>query len=83
MRFQIERNRRLYAEAWPGLGLLHRDERLAVAAAAELYGAILDDIEGHDYDAFTRRAHVGTARRLRRLPSIWQRSRSVCRPTIS
>lgn len=83
MRFQIEHNRRLYAEAWPGIGLPHRDERLAVATAAELHGAILDDIERHVYDAFTRRAHVGTARKLCRLPSIWQRNRSLGRPTIS
>jgi 15-cis-phytoene synthase len=83
MRFQIERNRRLYAEAWPGIGLLHPDGRLAVAAAADLYRAILDDIEAHDYDVFTRRAHVGTLRKLMRLPSIGLRSRSQCRPTIS
>jgi phytoene synthase len=83
MRFQIERNRRLYAEARPGIGLLQRDSRLAVTAAADLYGAILEDIEAHDYDVFTRRAHVTTARKFGRLPAIWQRSRSVCPPTIS
>jgi 15-cis-phytoene synthase len=54
MRFQIARNRRLYAEAWPGVALLNPDGRLAVAAAATLYRAILDDIEAHDYDVFTR-----------------------------
>ncbi|MEO0169106.1 MAG: squalene/phytoene synthase family protein [candidate division WOR-3 bacterium] len=36
---------------------MHRDGRFAVTAA-ELYRAILDDIEAHDYDVFTRRAHV-------------------------
>jgi len=83
MRFQIARNRRLYAEAWPGIGLLHPDGRLAVVAAADLYRAILDDIEAHDYNVFTRRAHVGAARKLSRLPSIWQRSRNLCGPMIS
>ena len=75
MRFQIDRNRRLYAEAWPGIGLLSREGRLAVAAAAELYRAILDDIEAHDYDVFDRRAHVSAAGKLGRLPGIWWRSR--------
>jgi phytoene synthase len=75
MRFQIARNRRLYAEAWPGIRLLHADGRLAVAAAGELYRLILDDIEAHDYDVFHRRAHVNGVNKLRHLPGIWWRSR--------
>lgn len=75
MRFQIERNRRLYAEAWDGIALLNPDGRLAVAAAGELYRAILEDIEAHDYDVFHRRAHVSTGEKLSRLPGIWWRNR--------
>jgi len=75
MRFQIERNRRLYAEALPGVRLLDPDGRFAIAAAGELYRAILEDIEAHDGDVFRRRAHIGTAGKLRRLPGIWRRSR--------
>jgi phytoene synthase len=71
MRFQIARNRRLYAEARPGIALLHRDGRFAVAAAAGLYQAILDDVEAHDYDVFHRRAHLSAWGKLRRLPAIW------------
>jgi phytoene synthase len=74
MQFQIERNRRLYAEAWPGIALLNADGRFAIAAAAGLYRAILDDIEAHDYDVFRRRAHVGGWEKLRRLPGIWWKS---------
>lgn len=74
MRFQIERARRLYAESLPGVALLHRDGRFAVAAAAELYRAILDDIEAHGYDVFSRRAHISDARKLARLPGIAWRS---------
>jgi phytoene synthase len=81
MRYQVARNRRLYEEAWPGLSLLHADGRLAVAAAAVFYRAILDDIEAHAYDVFSRRAHVGTAAKLRRLPGLWWWSRTQCRPT--
>ncbi len=71
LRFQIERNRRLYREARPGIALLHRDGRFAVAAASDLYAAILADIEAHDYDVFHRRAHVIAWGKLRRLPGIW------------
>jgi len=75
MRFQIERNRRLYSEARPGIALLNRDGRFAVAAASELYCAILSDIEAHDYDVFNRRAHVSAWGKARRLPGIWWRNR--------
>jgi phytoene synthase len=77
MRFQIQRNRRLYAEAAPGIALLDPDGRFAIAAAAELYRAILEDIEAHDGDVFSRRAYVSTWGKLRRLPGIWWRSRSL------
>jgi phytoene synthase len=75
MRSQIDRNRRLYAEAWPGIALLSRDGRLAVAAAGALYRAILEDIEAHDFDVFHRRAHVSAWDKVRRLPGIWWRTR--------
>jgi phytoene synthase len=75
MRFQIARNRRLYAESLPGVDLLHRSGRFAIAAAAELYCGILEDIEAHDYQVFTRRSHVDRWGKLRRLPGIWWRVR--------
>lgn len=75
LRFQIERNRRLYVEARPGIALLSRDGRFAVAAASELYSAILNDIEAHDYDVFNCRAHVSAWGKVHRLPGIWWRYR--------
>lgn len=75
MRYQIARNRLLYKEALPGIRCLNRDGRFAIAAAADLYQAILTDIEAHDYDVFTRRANIGKWGKLRRLPGIWWRSR--------
>lgn len=74
MAFQIARARQLYAEAMPGLALLQRRGRVAVAAAAELYRAILDDIEAHDYDVFSRRAHINGRQKVIRLPGIWWRA---------
>jgi phytoene synthase len=75
MRFQVARNRQLYAEAWPGIELLSRNGRFSIAAAADLYRAILTDIENHDYDVFNRRAYIGTWGKLRRLPKLWAQSR--------
>jgi phytoene synthase len=75
MRFQVTRCRRLYAEALPGVRLLHPRGRLAVAAAAELYLGLLVDLRAHGYDAFTRRAHLSAWGRLRRLPGLWWRWR--------
>jgi phytoene synthase len=75
MRFQIDRNRQLYREAHPGISMLDPDGRLAIAAASDLYSAILDDIERHDFDVLNRRAHVSTGRKLRMLPRIWLRAR--------
>ena len=73
MRFQIARNRQLYKEAWPGIALLDKDGRFAVAAAAELYRGILDGIEAHDYDVFHRRAYVSAWDKLRKLVALWWR----------
>jgi phytoene synthase len=74
MQYQIERARRLYAEALPGIAMLSRRGRPAVAAAAEFYRAILTDIEVHDYDVFTRRAYVSDRDKLFRIPAIWWRA---------
>jgi 15-cis-phytoene synthase len=74
-RFQIARTRELYAEALPGIQMLNREGRFAVAAAGELYRAILNDIEEHDYDVFHRRAHISRWGKLLRLPGIYWRSR--------
>lgn len=67
MRFQIARARRLYAEALPGIELLHPDGRFAVAAAATLYESILDDIEAHDYDVFRRRSFANRKLKMKAL----------------
>lgn len=77
MRFQIERNRRLYAEALPGIAKLHPSGRFAIAAAAELYQAILAEIAARDGDVFSRRVELSAWNKLRRLPGIWWRARHM------
>lgn len=69
MRFEIARAHRLYEEAWPGIGLLQADGRLAIAAAAEIYRAILGRIERNDFDVFGCRAYVPL---YEKLLILWQ-----------
>lgn len=75
MRFQIDRNRRLYQESWPGIAMLQREGRLAIAAAARFYAGILDEIERRDYDVFTHRAHVSFLGKASKLPRLWWQTR--------
>jgi len=77
MRFQIERNRRLYAEAIPGIAKLDPSGRFAIAAAAALYQDILDVIAARDGDVFSRRARPHTWSALPRAVSLWWRSRGA------
>jgi phytoene synthase len=56
--------RRVYRYAEDGIALLAPRSRACVATALTLYSEILDRIEDSDFAVFSRRATVGTARRL-------------------
>jgi phytoene synthase len=71
MEFQIDRAHALYNAAMPGIGLLPKDSRAAVTAAAIVYRGILGKIRAANYDVFTRRAHLGMGEKLCALPGIW------------
>jgi 15-cis-phytoene synthase len=73
MRFQIERARRLYTEAWPGIRLLDADGQIAIAAAADIYRRILAVIERNDYDVFTQRASLSGWEKMISLPQLFVR----------
>jgi 15-cis-phytoene synthase len=75
MAFQVGRNRQLYAEAMPGIRLLAAEGRFAIAAAANLYEAILGKIETNGYQVFQQRAALSKWGKLGRMPGIWWRSR--------
>ena len=77
IRFQISRACRLYAEALPGIAYLAPHGRFAIAAAAELYQAILEDITRHGGDVFGRRAYVNRWQKASLLPGIWWRSKTL------
>jgi phytoene synthase len=80
MRFEIDRARRLYREAFPGIALLSRHARPAVGAAALLYQAILDRIESIDYKVHEERAHTTGWQKLLMLPGILLRVVFLNRP---
>ncbi|MEO9013921.1 MAG: phytoene/squalene synthase family protein [Terrimesophilobacter sp.] len=62
---QHEITRRTYQFASEGIAMLAPRSRPCVATAVTLYSEILDRIEDSDFAVFSRRATVGTARRLR------------------
>jgi len=75
MKFQIERTRKLYEEAWPGVKLLEREGQLAIGAAAVFYQGILDAIETNDYEVFNKRASLSAWEKIKRIPSLWWKVR--------
>ncbi|WP_285625034.1 phytoene/squalene synthase family protein [Kineosporia sp. NBRC 101677] len=64
LKFEIERTRRLYAFAEPGIDMLHPTSRDCMYTAFTLYGEILDAVERIDYQVLSRRASVPITRRL-------------------
>ncbi len=77
MKFQIDRTRQLYEESWQGVKMLEPEGQLAIGAASVFYQGILEDIEKHDYDVFTRRASLGALGKLSRIPSLWWKVKSL------
>lgn len=89
MRFEIDRNRRLYREADAGLPALPPASRRCVATARVLYARILEQIEAADHDVFARRARVASpakavlAARMavsRDVLAVVRRDRAAARP---
>lgn len=62
---QIASNRAIYRRAEEGVDMLAAVSRPCVRTAYVLYSEILDRIEAADYDVFSRRARVGTRRKVR------------------
>ncbi|BBY65217.1 phytoene/squalene synthase family protein [Mycolicibacterium helvum] len=61
---QHEITREIYRFAGPGVALLAPRSRPCVSTALTLYSEILDRIEESNFEVFSHRATVGTARRL-------------------
>lgn len=75
MAFEIDRTRRLYAEARPGIDLVRPESRDCLRVAHRLYGGILDEIERADYQVLDRRVRVPTSRRLAVAAPAYARAR--------
>jgi phytoene synthase len=61
---EIERARKLYATAAPGIDLVDATSRNCLRTAFALYRGILDEIERAEYDVFVDRISVPLRRRL-------------------
>ncbi len=64
MRFEIARCRELYTSADIGTAMLPQVSQRCIQAARDLYSGILDKIEEVNYDVFTERVRVTTAKKL-------------------
>jgi len=62
--FEVDRARRHYARAAPGIPMLARESRPCIRTAYELYGGILDEVVAAGYDVLSRRAVVPNRRRI-------------------
>lgn len=65
LQFEIDRTRRLYAEARPGIDLVHPASRDCLHTAFTLYAGILDAVERADHQVLDRRVTVSVPRRVR------------------
>ena len=65
LKFEVERTRRLYAFAGPGIDMLHPTSRDCVRTAFVLYGGILDAVETAHYQVLTQRVSVPLPDRLK------------------
>jgi phytoene synthase len=74
MRFEIERNRRLYVSADAGIPALAGRSGRCVRAARQLYAQILERIEAADYDVFSSRARIPTWRKIATAAGVVGRS---------
>ena len=72
MSFQIERTRRLYALAMPGIALLSPDAQRCAHACASGYEGILTAIEENAYDSIKVRARMRTGARAALLWKVWR-----------
>jgi phytoene synthase len=80
--FEVARTRSLYAEAEPGIDMLHPTSRDCIRTAFELYRGILGAVEKADYQVLDRRVGVPLPRRLHvAVPALVRARRARGRPT--
>lgn len=65
MQFNVNRARKYYDEAEPGISQLDKDARFAIYAASRIYSGILSKIADNNYNPFIGRAFVPKSKKLR------------------
>lgn len=65
MKFQIERNKQVYREAFPGIKMLDWRGRLAVKISYVLYKAILGEIERAGYNVYKGRVRTDLPKKIK------------------
>jgi len=65
MKFQIERNKQVYREAFPGIKMLNWRGRLAVKISYVLYNAILGEIERAGYNVYKGRVRTDLPKKIK------------------
>lgn len=65
MIFNIDRAKKYYLEAEPGIRQLDKDARFAIYAASRIYSGILIKLADNDYNPFLERAFVPNSKKLR------------------
>ena len=79
LKFQISRVRQLEEESKIGISMLHPAAQPCIEAARILYCGIVDEVEGIDYEVFTKRATVPMRRRLGIALPAWLKARKARR----
>lgn len=74
MRFEIGRARKLYEIADEGMSYIPQGRRFPVMVARKLYAAILDRVEGQNYDVFSQRADTTRPYKLKTTATIAARN---------
>jgi phytoene synthase len=77
MRFEIDRARKLYAYAEPGIAELAPSGRFAIRLASRVYAAILIKIEQAGYNVFLGRVKTTKFEKLTLLYAVWKQTRST------
>jgi phytoene synthase len=75
MEFQVERARKYYDAANPGINLLEKDSRFAISSASKIYSGILNKIEKNDLSPFFGRVFVPAKKKLTILFSEYFKAR--------
>ncbi len=62
---QVERARKYYIEAEPGIKMLDNDSAFSIVAASRIYSRILNKIEKNNYNPFLGRVFVSKTKKLK------------------